>query len=66
MVHWYTLPLSGFNKPHNALKEEFMKDGNYLGSDDQHIIENENFRKVDPERDLKRWEATVEVLAVKV
>jgi hypothetical protein len=25
--------------------------------DDQHIIENENFRKVDPERDLKRWEA---------
>ena len=46
-----------FYKPHNALKEEFMKDGNYLGSDDQHIIENENFRKVDPERDLKRWEA---------
>jgi hypothetical protein len=34
-----------------------MKDGNYLGSDDQHLIENENFRKVDPERDLKRWEA---------
>jgi hypothetical protein len=34
-----------------------MKDGNYLGSDDQHIIENENFRKVDPERDLKRCEA---------
>jgi hypothetical protein len=34
-----------------------MKDGNYLGSDDQHIIENKNFRKVDPERDLKRWEA---------
>jgi hypothetical protein len=46
-----------FYKPHNALKEEFMKDSNYLGSDGQHIVENENFRKVDPERDLKRWEA---------
>ena len=34
-----------------------MKAGNYLGSDDQHIVENENFRKVDPEKDLKRWEA---------
>jgi hypothetical protein len=26
-------------------------------SDDQHIVENKNFRKVDPEKDLKRWEA---------
>jgi hypothetical protein len=34
-----------------------MKAGNYLGPDDQHIVENENFRKVDPEKDLKRWEA---------
>jgi hypothetical protein len=33
-----------------------MKAGNYLGSDDQHIVENENFRKVDPEKDLKRWQ----------
>jgi len=45
-----------FYKPHNELKEEFIKAGNYLGSDDQHIVENKNFRKVDPEKDLKRWE----------
>ena len=46
-----------FYKPHNELKEEFIKAGNYLGSDDQHIVEKKNFRKVDPETDLKRWEA---------
>ena len=46
-----------FYKPHHELKEEFIKAGNYLGSDDQHIVENKNFRKVDPEKDLKGWEA---------
>jgi hypothetical protein len=46
-----------FYKSQHELKEEFIKAGNYLGSDDQHIVENKNFRKVDPEKDLKRWEA---------
>ena len=48
---------SSFYTSHNQQKAQLVSSGLYLGSDDQYVVTNPTPRTVNPDIDLKRWEA---------